>query len=45
MGSPVIDLNYLLSNIIQQDVPLNWDLFWEKQQSKEQLLKVRYPIS
>jgi len=40
MGKPVLNLDYLLGTIVQRIKPLNWEVFWKKQQNKEQVLKV-----
>ena len=43
-GKPVLNLDYLLNNIVQNLQPLNWNLFWSKQigttSEKKQILKV-----
>lgn len=43
IGKPVLNLNYLLENIVQNLQPLAWPVFWEKQVSKKQVLKVHPP--
>lgn len=30
-GSPVLNLNYLLHDVVERQRPLDWDGFWEKQ--------------
>jgi len=40
MGKPVLNLDYLLGTIVQKIKPLDWEVFWEKQTSKKQVLKV-----
>ena len=40
MGKPVINLDYLLDNIVQRTKPLDWSTFWAKQESRNQTLKV-----
>ena len=40
IGKPVLNLNYLLGTIMQQTKRLDWDVFWEKQLSNKQPLKV-----
>lgn len=30
-GSPVLNLDYLLQDVVERQRPLNWELFWEKQ--------------
>jgi predicted patatin/cPLA2 family phospholipase len=40
IGKPVINLDYLLDNIVQQMKPLDWDTFWNQQTSGNLTLKV-----
>ena len=40
MGRPVLNLNYLLTNIVQEMKPLNFTCFERKQRDKSQVLKV-----
>ena len=40
MGKPVLNLDYLLTNIVQQIKPLNWAIFWSKQVSNAQPLRI-----
>jgi len=40
MGKPVLNLDYLLTNIVQHIKPLNWDLFWSKQENNAQPLRI-----
>lgn len=40
MGKPVINLDYLLDTTIRVTKPLDWDVFWAKQVSGRQTLKV-----
>lgn len=30
-GSPVLKLDYLLRDVVEQQRPLDWDMFWKKQ--------------
>jgi predicted patatin/cPLA2 family phospholipase len=41
LGKPVLNLDYVLDNIVRKMKPLNWEKFWEQQQSGKQKLKVR----
>jgi hypothetical protein len=40
MGSPVLNLKFLLEKVIQEIKPLNWEVFWEKQTKNQLVLKV-----
>eukprot|EP01035_Chromulina_nebulosa_P019631 gene19631-25542_t len=40
IGKPVINLNYLLNYIVKDIKPIDWNIFWNKQLSKDQVLKV-----
>jgi hypothetical protein len=40
LGSPVLNLNYLLDTIVQRVKPLDWEVFWAKQASGNVPLKV-----
>jgi predicted patatin/cPLA2 family phospholipase len=40
IGKPVLNLNYLLETIVQELQPLDWEVFWSKQVTKQQVLKV-----
>jgi hypothetical protein len=40
LGSPVLNLNYLLDTIVQRVKPLDWTVFWTKQASGKVPLKV-----
>ncbi|CAN0390071.1 unnamed protein product, partial [Scytosiphon promiscuus] len=33
-GSPVLNLDYLLHDVVEQQRPLDWDSFWQKQASQ-----------
>lgn len=46
MGKPVLNLDYLLCNIVQEIKRLDWATFWHKQSTGKQVLKVSgYPCS
>jgi predicted patatin/cPLA2 family phospholipase len=40
MGKPVLNLTFLLHDVINNIKPLDWDSFWKRQVNKEQPLKV-----
>jgi predicted patatin/cPLA2 family phospholipase len=40
IGNPVLNLDYVLQEIVQVLQPLDWETFWEKQVTKKQVLKV-----
>lgn len=40
MGKPVFNLNFVCNKVLQELKPLNWSLFWSKQVTYEQPLKV-----
>ena len=40
MGKPVLNLDYLLTTIVQKIKPLDWATFWSKQESNAQPLKI-----
>jgi predicted acylesterase/phospholipase RssA len=40
LGKPVLNLDYLLGPIIKSIKPINWDVFWDKQQTGAQPLKI-----
>ncbi|KAJ1440264.1 acyl transferase/acyl hydrolase/lysophospholipase [Ochromonadaceae sp. CCMP2298] len=40
MGKPVLNLSYLLDSIVQNTRQLDWAVFWEKQRTGRQPLKV-----
>lgn len=40
MGRPVLNLDYLLTTIVQKIKPLDWKLFWSKQKDCVQPLKI-----
>jgi hypothetical protein len=41
LGSPVLNLSYLLDTIMQRVKPLDWRVFWAKQATNKVPLKVR----
>ncbi len=41
MGKPVLNLDYLLTKIVQQEKPLDWPTFLNHQINNTQPLKVR----
>lgn len=40
LGKPVLSLDYLMDTIVTKLKPLDWDVFWKKQESNTQVLKV-----
>ena len=40
MGKPVLNLDYLLTNIVQKIKPLDWAQFWSKQENNAQPLRI-----
>jgi predicted patatin/cPLA2 family phospholipase len=40
MGKPVLNLDYLLDEVVKTKRPLNWEKFWGKQANGEQPLKI-----
>lgn len=40
MGKPVLNLDYLLTKIVQKIKPLDWGTFWSKQENNAQPLKI-----
>jgi hypothetical protein len=40
MGKPVLSLDYVMDRIVKELKPIDWDVFWPKQQNQSQVLKV-----
>jgi predicted patatin/cPLA2 family phospholipase len=40
IGKPVLSLDYLMDVIVKKIKPLDWDIFWHKQEENTQVLKV-----
>lgn len=38
-GSPVLNLDYLLHDVVEQQRPLDWEGFWKKQATQVRVVK------
>jgi hypothetical protein len=40
LGSPILNLDYVLGPVVQKIKPLDWETFWERQVTGKMPLKV-----